>query len=352
MIRCIDYIEFYVSDAFELANFYKEKLDFEIIAFGDSSTGLQGKTSYIVKQGKSILIFTSSTNPHSPVSIYVKKHGNFVRDIAFRVGNLENFYKQLVKKGGPILEAPQKIYEQDKVIIKASIKAFGDVIHSLIERKGKLFNLPFYKFIPSRRHNRFSSIKATDHVAIALEPGTLEEWVSYYKTLFNFRLTHKENVYTGKSGMKSMVVSSQNDSIKFPLVSPMRESPKGQIDIFLEKNNGAGVQHLAFLTDDIINAVKRMRDQKIGFLEIPDTYYEKIKEEATRNISNEIFNHAKNLGILIESEKNSILLQTFTKPFTQTPPFFVEIIERHNHKGFGSKNIKALFESVEKSQNR
>jgi 4-hydroxyphenylpyruvate dioxygenase len=192
------------------------------------------------------------------------------------------------------------------------------------------------------------SLTEIDHFGTSIEAGTLNEWVDYYRQVFGFQLVYEEDVVTANSAMHSKVVQSRSGIVKFPMQEPALGKRKSQIEEYLESYHGSGVQHLALLTDNIIATVQALRESGIDFLYTPDTYYEAL-EHRVGTIEEDI-DELREQHILIDRDEWGYLLQIFSKPVQSRPTFFIELIQRKDARGFGSGNIKALFEAVERDQ--
>jgi 4-hydroxyphenylpyruvate dioxygenase len=180
----------------------------------------------------------------------------------------------------------------------------------------------------------------------------MEDWVSYYEKVMGFyamkNFTDKD-INTEYSALMSKVMTN-GGRIKFPINEPADGKRKSQIEEYLEYYNGAGVQHLALLTNDIITTVKALRANGIDFLDTPGSYYDMLTDRVG-NIDEDI-EKLRELKILVDRDDEGYLLQIFTKPIVDRPTLFIEIIQRKGAKGFGDGNFKALFESIEREQAR
>ncbi len=350
LINKIDYLEFYVFNAFQAANFYISVLGFDIIAYGSLETGLHDKIFYILMQGNIKLILSSAINKSSPLIQHVIIHDDSVKDIAFLCDNVCETFNLCLEKGAKLILYPTEVSDGKNKIIKASIITFGDTVHSFIEYKSDSLILPFYIPISNLLADKNVGLKEIDHLAIALEASTIKKWQEFYEIVFGFHVFYSEDIYLCKSGMLSVVLSDNNDRIKFVFVEPISKGEKSQIETYINYNGGPGVQHLAFLTDDIVGSVKLLKEQGIEFLDVPLNYYEDIKDRFTHKISDSMLQCIRKYQILIDEDKNGYLMQSFSKPLQNSPTFFIEIIQRENAVGFGSGNIKALYTAVQKAQ--
>ena len=350
LLNKIDYIEFYVFNAFQAANFYKSELGFDIIAYVGSETGLKDKISYILKQGMIKLVISSSIDTSSSILKHVFLHDDGVKDIAFSTDNVKSLFETSTKMGATAVLTPTEVNDGKEKIIKATVVSFGNTVHSFIERQTPTDILPFYKPLHYTSQNIDIGLEAIDHLAIAVEGGTIKKWQEFYENVFGFHLFSSEDIYLGSSGMQSVVVANREENIKFTLVEPVSRSEKSQIDTYISYNGCAGVQHLAFLSKDIIHTVNSLKDLGINFLDIPESYYEGLKETIRQKLDSDKIASIKKLNILVDENKEGYLMQVFSKPLQNRPTFFIEIIQRQNAKGFGSGNIKALYEAVQKNQ--
>nr|MBA3471510.1 4-hydroxyphenylpyruvate dioxygenase [Herpetosiphonaceae bacterium] len=254
-----------------------------------------------------------------------------------------------VKRGArPVME-PATLEGEAGTLIKATIGTYGDTTHSLIQRSnGDRVAFPHFQTIKNPPLVIDGGYSLIDHVAISLEPGKLVEWVDFYINVLGFHQSHEENIVTEYSGMNSRVVQNKTGTIKFPMQEPIQGKRRSQVEEFLTFHHGAGAQHLALLSSDIIQSIKTLRTNGIEFVRTPDTYYETLQERV--GIIDEDSEMLRELNILVDRDSSGYLLQIFTKPLQSRPTLFFEIIQRKNAQGFGSGNIKALFAAVEREQ--
>ena len=352
IISSVDYVELYVANSYQAANFYKTVLGFDIVAYGGEETGLANKKSYIIEQGKIRLILSSPTEVNSSIHLHIMKHDDGVKDIAFLSENVNESFQRAIDNGASPILYPIDIGEDNLTLKVASIACFGETIHTFIQRKNnEKWFMPFYQSFENGKSNSSVGLYEIDHIAIALEKEQLSIWQKFYKDTLGFQITHTEDVHTEYSGMNSVVMSNSTGNIKFPLVEPAGGTKKSQIENYLQHYSGAGVQHIAFLTNDIVSSTQSLKKKGIQFLNIPSSYYNNM----SANLSNEIKEKLpllKELGILIDTDSSGTLMQIFSKPLQTRPTFFIELVERNNKEGFGSRNIKALFEAIEKEQDK
>ena len=192
---------------------------------------------------------------------------------------------------------------------------------------------------------------AIDHIVGNVELGHMNEWVSFYEDVFGMtEMIHfsDEAISTEYSALMSKVVSNGNGRIKFPINEPAEGLRKSQIDEYLEFYEGAGAQHIAVATRDIVGTVAELRRRGVGFLSIPDAYYDEVPDRVPE-VAGQLAD-LRRQGILVDHDDEGYLLQIFTKPIGDRPTVFFEMIERHGATGFGAGNFKALFEAIEREQ--
>ena len=348
-LKGIDYIELYVGNARQAAHFYRTAFGFHPVAYAGLETGERDCASFVMEQGRIRIILTSATSPESPVAEHLRLHGEGIKDIAFVVDDAAHAFAVAVARGATPVMDPSVFENQDGRLIKSTIGACGHTVHSFIQRDG-LQNalLPWRRAIPKSSPTLSTGLEAIDHIAISVEEGALDRWIAFYKNVLDFHQTHQEDVFTEYSAMNSKVVQNDNGSVKFPFMEPARGRRKSQIEEYLEFNRGPGAQHVAFLSNNIVETVRLLRENSIEFLPSPDTYYQML-EGRIGQIAEDI-DSLRELNILVDRDQWGYLLQIFSRPLQSRPTLFVEIIQRVGARGFGSGNIRALFEAVEREQ--
>ncbi|HLL48450.1 MAG TPA: 4-hydroxyphenylpyruvate dioxygenase [Longimicrobiaceae bacterium] len=351
-LRGIDHVEMWVGNAFQAAHFYRTIFGFRPIARAGLATGVRDRASFALEQGRIRLVVSSGLYPDSPIAQHVHRHGDGVRDVAFTVDDVEQAFEAAVSRGATPIMEPTAFADDSGRVVKATIGAFGDTVHSFIQRgdyAGRF--LPHYQPVdhmgPAAQLGR--GLVAVDHVAVSLEEGFLDAQVEFYTNVLGFHQSKHEMVWTERSAMNSKVVEDPTGSIKFPMQEPAPSKGKSQIEEYLDFHKGAGSQHVAYLTEDIFTVVRALQGNGIKFLRVPQTYYQML-EDRIGAVDPADMIPAAELGVQIDREEDGILLQTFTEPLEGRPTFFVEVIERRGAKGFGAGNIKALFESLEAEQ--
>jgi 4-hydroxyphenylpyruvate dioxygenase len=351
-INGTDYIEFYVGNAKQAALFYQHCMGFELVAYAGPETGMRDRASYVLQQNKIRFVLTTSLHNDSEISRHVAKHGDGVKVLALWVDDARKSFYETTTRGAEVALEPQILKDEFGEVVIASIKTYGDTIHTFVERKNyKGPFLPGYKLRKSTFKVEPIGLKYVDHCVGNVELGKMNEWVSFYERVMGFSLLvtfDDSDISTEYSALMSKVVSNGNGYIKFPINEPAEGKKKSQIEEYLDFYKGPGVQHIAIATDDIIQTVSELRRRGTEFLYVPDNYYEDVVGRMGK--IEEDIKELKKLNILIDRDEEGYLLQIFTKPVQDRPTLFFEIIERNGAKSFGKGNFKALFESIEREQ--
>ena len=351
-INGTDYIEFYVGNAKQASLYYQHCFGFELVAYAGPETGVREKASYVLKQDKIRLVLTSSLVPNSAIAEHVKKHGDGVKVLALWVDDATQSFKETTVRGADEAIAPATLKDEFGEVVVASIKTYGETIHTFVERKYyKGPFLPGYKAAKSTLQVEPIGLKYIDHCVGNVELGHMNKWVKFYEDVMGFKLLvtfDDKDISTEYSALMSKVVSNGNGYIKFPINEPAKGKKKSQIEEYLDFYHSAGVQHIAIATDDIVYTVSQLRKRGVEFLYVPETYYEDVLDRVGE--INEDLDSLKKQNILIDRDEEGYLLQIFTKPIQDRPTVFFEIIERNGAKSFGKGNFKALFESIEREQ--
>lgn len=273
MISDFSYVEYYV-DNFVLAKFfYQMGLCFEELNPGDLFKN-DDQNSILLQQQDINIILSSPVHANSSIYEFIKKHGSGVKDVAFEVSDVSECYDRAIKHGAVSIQQPTKKCINNEAIQIAKIQVYGDTIHSLINKPLK--SLIKDPLLESGKKQVPSIFKRIDHLAICVNRGEMARWVDFYQHAFGFEIIHKEMINTGKTGMDSVAISSKNGTVKLVFTEPLPLQKKSQIDIFIDAYQGSGVQHIAFLTEDIISAVSYLQNRRVRFLRIPDVYYNNL----------------------------------------------------------------------------
>jgi 4-hydroxyphenylpyruvate dioxygenase len=346
-LKGIDYIELWVGNAHQAEHFYRTAFGFTPIAYAGPETGDRERASFVVQQGAITLMLTAALHPDHPIAEHVKLHGDGIKDIAFAVDDVPQAFEEAVRRGAQPIAEPAAYENQHGRFMKATIAAYGDTVHSFIKREsGNDVFFPEYKAMPSTQLVRPIGITAIDHIAICVEPGTLNHWVAFYQQVFGFHVLHEEQVATEYSAMNTKAVQDPNGQFAFPIMEPAPGRRASQIETYLTSYRGPGVQHLAVQTDDIVSTVQTLQANGVAFRETPAAYYELLPARVGALPAD--VDVLRQLNILVDRDASGYLLQIFTKPLQGRPTLFCEIIQRAGAQGFGSGNIKALFESIER----
>lgn len=344
----IDRVCFYVVDAAKTSNWLIHHLGFNLVAtYQDDYTYSQE----IVNSGIYFVI-SSPLNNCSPVAHYLKEHPEGIVDVSFCLSNIESILERAAKLGVEIL---QPLHQRHNVKY-AQIAGWDSIKHTLIEYppdiswRNSLSNQVALKTSQSQL-----SLINIDHIVLNVAQGELKPAVAYYQALFEFKIQQRFQIQTPKSGLYSEALGDSSGQVQFNINEPT--STNSQIQEFIDLNNGAGIQHLALRSHNIIKTVAQMRNLGVDFLPIPPAYYTNLQQRLKRNnisIDHSELQNISQQGILIDWDKyqpKSLLKQIFTQPILNKPTFFLEVIERkHNAQGFGEGNFQALFEAVERNQ--
>jgi 4-hydroxyphenylpyruvate dioxygenase len=349
-----DYVEFYVSNAKQVAYYYKTAFGFQDLAYSGLETGVKDRASYVLQQDKIRLVFTSPLNSKDPINAHITKHGDGVKVIALWVDDATKSYEETVKRGAKPYLQPTREEDENGYIIRSGIYTYGETIHVFVERKN--YNgifLPGYKMLNTGYHPKSVGLKYIDHMVGNVGWNEMNTWVEFYEKVMGFVniLSFDDKmISTEYSALMSKVMSNGNGRIKFPINEPAEGKKKSQIEEYINFYEGQGVQHLALATDNIIQTVTELKARGVDFLTVPMTYYDEVLNRVGK-IDEEIKELAK-LGILIDRDDEGYMLQIFTKPVEDRPTLFYEIIQRKGAKSFGAGNFKALFEAIEREQDK
>ncbi len=351
-INGTDYLEFYCGNAKQSAYYYQSAWGYELIAYAGPETGLRDRASYVLQQGKVRLVLTSAMHPDHPISEHVKQHGDGVRVLALWVDDAEKSYQETLARGARSAGELQTLSDDSGEVRVASIHTYGDTIHTFVERKNyKGIFLPGFEKTDHGQINAPVGLKYVDHCVGNVELGQMNTWVKFYEKVLGFNLLvtfDDKDISTEYTALMSKVVANGNERIKFPINEPAAGKRKSQIEEYLDFYHGAGVQHIAIATDDILATVGELRKRGVQFLYVPDTYYDDLTARVGE--IEEDIQPLKDFNILVDRDDEGYLLQIFTKPVEDRPTLFYEIIQRKGARSFGKGNFKALFESIEREQ--
>ena len=352
-----DYVEFYVGNAKQSAHFYKTAFGFQSHAYRGLETGSADSVSYVLTQDKIKIILTTPLNSNSPINNHIVKHGDGVKVVALWVEDARKAYKETISRGAKSYMEPTVESDENGEVVRAGIYTYGETVHMFVERKN--YNgvfLPGFQKWESAYNPPTSGLKYIDHMVGNVGWNQMNKWVKFYEDVMgfvNFLSFDDKQIHTEYSALMSKVMSNGNGRIKFPINEPAEGKKRSQIEEYLDFYEGAGVQHIAMATDDIIKTVSQLKANGIEFLSTPPAaYYQSVPgrlEEFSHELREDI-EKLKSLGIMIDADEEGYLLQIFTKPIEDRPTLFFEIIQRMGARGFGAGNFKALFESIEREQ--
>jgi 4-hydroxyphenylpyruvate dioxygenase len=352
-----DYVEFYVGNAKQSAHYYKTAFGFQSIAYAGLETGLKDRTSYVLKQDKIRLVLTTSLVSDSPISEHVKKHGDGVKVIALWVEDSRKAFEETTKRGAKPFMEPTVEKDEHGEVVRSGIYTYGETVHIFVERKNyKGVFLPGYREWKSDYNPSPVGLKFIDHMVGNVGWNQMNATVKWYEDIMgfvNFLSFDDKQITTEYSALMSKVMSNGNGRIKFPINEPAVGKKKSQIEEYIDFYEGAGVQHLALATDDIIKTVTALKERGVEFLPPPpQAYYDEVPNRLGihKDAFREDIKELQKLSILVDADEEGYLLQIFTKPVEDRPTLFYEIIQRMGARGFGAGNFKALFESIEREQ--
>tara|TARA_B100002052_G_scaffold122390_1_gene112615 strand:- start:1793 stop:2872 length:1080 start_codon:yes stop_codon:yes gene_type:complete len=355
MLSEFKYVEFFVSNAKQASHYYRSVFGFKGYAYSGPETGNEEFVSYVLKQNKIFFVLTTALSDEHPISKWVKKHGDGVSEIAFSSNAPNEDYNYAIENGAQSFYDYKEFKDLNGVYKTAAVKTYGEVIHSFIDSSqySGIWKPGFIEYNPDPVPSNEVDLLLVDHIVGNVEDNKMDEWVDFYEKSFNFKPFiefTEDDIATKYSALRSKVMKSDNNKIKLPINEPAKGLKKSQIQEYIDYNNGAGVQHIALLTSDIISTIAGLRANGAEFLDVPDTYYDELKNRV--GVIDEDIQKLRELKILVDRDSDGYLLQLFTKPIQDRPTLFIEIIQRKGCQGFGKGNFMALFESIEREQKK
>lgn len=347
-----DYVEFYVGNAKQAAHYYKNAFGFQDLAYGGLETGLKDRASYVLQQDKIRIVLTTPLHQGGPINEHLSKHGDGVKVVAIWVDDATKSWEETTKRGAKSFMEPTVEEDEHGKVVRSGIHTYGDTVHIFVERKeyNGVF-LPGYKPYNSEFQPEPVGLKYIDHMVGNVGWNEMNTWVEFYNKVMGFAQLisfDDKDISTEYTALMSKVMTNGNGRIKFPINEPAEGKKKSQVEEYLDFYNGAGVQHIAVATDDIVTTVRAMKARGVEFLEVPSTYYDTVLDRVGE--IDEDLAPLKELGILIDRDDEGYLLQLFTKPVSDRPTLFFEIIQRKGAQSFGKGNFQALFEAIEREQ--
>lgn len=374
-----DHVTWWVGNAKQAASYYTTLFGFKVEAYRGLETGSRFFASYVVSNNDVRFVFTSPLRSaaHLPadetiapeekallaeVYAHMERHGDAVKDVAFEVDNVAAVYERAVAGGAVGLQAPQTTHDDEcGSVTTAVIRTYGDTTHTLINRSQYTGT-----FMPGFRAGKASTATVTgpevplariDHCVGNQDWNEMNSACAFYESALSFHRfwsVDDNQISTEFSALSSIVMASPNNLVKMPINEPAPGKKKSQIEEYVVFNSGAGVQHIALLTKDIITSVSALRARGVEFINVPETYYQtmrhRLKTEKRNWELKEDLDTIQRLNILIDYDEGGYLLQLFTKPLMDRPTVFIEIIQRNDFEGFGAGNFKSLFEAIEREQ--
>ncbi|SOD64432.1 4-hydroxyphenylpyruvate dioxygenase [Streptomyces zhaozhouensis] len=359
-LTAVAFSELYVAARSEAVAHLVDGHGFVEVAVAGPDTGAPDVTSTALRREGVTLVVTQPLDDDGEVARYVDRHGDSIADIAFLSTDVERDHARAVAGGADSLGAPvpSRAPGQEGALFGA-VSGFGDLRHTLVgdtattaghlppDREWTL--LPAAGEPPASPPARPGELPpALDHIAVCLEAGTLRDTVAFYESAFDIPYYSSEYIEVGSQAMDSIVVRNATGGITFTFIEPDPSRDPGQIDQFLTAHAGAGVQHLAFHVDDIIDTVRQLSDRGVAFLRTPGTYYE-VLEERVAGMGERIAD-LRATNVLVDRDEWGYLLQIFARSPYPRGTLFYEYVQRNGARGFGSSNIKALYEAVERAR--
>ncbi len=349
-----------VGNATQSAHFFISAFGMELVAYSGPETGNRDHVAYVLRSGAVRFVIKGGVDPRSSLLDHHRKHGDGIVDIALEVPDVDKCIEHARSVGATVLEEPHDLTDEHGTVRVGAIATYGDTRHTLVDRSrydGPY--LPGYVARTSTFVRREGAprrlFQALDHIVGNVELGRMDDWVEFYRKVMGFTNMAEfigDDIATDYSALMSKVVANGNHRVKFPLNEPAIAKKKSQIDEYLEFYDGPGAQHLALATNDILRTVDALRAEGIEFLATPDSYYEDPELRARIGEVRVPVEELQKRGILVDRDEDGYLLQIFTKPLGDRPTVFFEFIERHGSLGFGKGNFKALFEAIEREQER
>jgi 4-hydroxyphenylpyruvate dioxygenase len=356
-VVAMDAIVFVSGNATQSAHFYQHAFGMTLVGYSGPETGNRDHKAFVLRAGSARFVIVGAVDPASPYADHHRAHGDGVVDLALEVRDVDKCVAHAREQGATILEEPHDISDAHGTVRRAAIAAYGQTRHTLLDRSGyDGVYLPGFVEQTSTMHAPERRLfQAVDHCVGNVELGRMDEWVAFYNRVMGFVNMAEfvgDDIATEYSALMSKVVANGNHRVKFPLNEPSPGKKKSQIDEYLDFYAGPGCQHIALATNDILRTVDEMRARGVEFLATPDSYYEDAELRARIGEVRVPVEELQRRNILVDRDEDGYLLQIFTKPVGDRPTVFFELIERHGSLGFGKGNFKALFEAIEREQDR
>ena len=351
-LKGTDHVEFYVGNARQAAYYYRAAFGMSLVAYSGPETGRRDRASYVVQQGKIRFVLTTPLRSEHPIAQHIYRHGDAVHAIALWVDDARQAWSEATRRGAVSVDEPQVLSDEHGAAVLASIRTYGDTIHTFVERSGYSGPfLPGFRAVESDTVSRPTGLLHIDHMVGNVGWHEMNRWVDFYANVMGFSLYQHfddKDISTEYSALMSKVMANGNGYVKFPINEPAEGKKRSQIEEYLDFFPGPGVQHIALATNDILHTVNQLREQGVEFLHIPHAYYTELQSRVGK--IDEPVEELENLGILVDRDDEGYMLQIFTRPVEDRPTLFYEIIQRKGSRSFGKGNFKALFEAIEREQ--
>jgi 4-hydroxyphenylpyruvate dioxygenase len=349
-INGFHHIEFWVDNAYQAAHYYRSVHGYRIVGYRGPETGVRDTASHALQQNDVRIILTGALGPEHAVSQHVLLHGPGVHDVAIHVPDAEAAFELAMERGATAYDKPATVESERGKWKSASIVAYGDTVHSLVENPDLTWPPPDFR-ARSDSIGEPIGLERIDHVVANVELGAMDEWVEFYERVFGFvLLRHFDDaaISTEYSALMSKVVWDGSGVIRLPINEPATGKRKSQIEEYLDFYRGSGVQHIAIATSDLVSTVAEARRRGMGLMTVPESYYGDVPGRVP-DLDADLAT-LQELNILVDQDEGGHLLQIFTRMMQDRPTFFFEFIERRGAIGFGEGNFKALFEAIERDQ--
>jgi 4-hydroxyphenylpyruvate dioxygenase len=347
-----DFVELYVGNAKQAAFYYMQAWGFQPVAYAGLETGRKDSVSYVLQQDKIRLVLTSPLQPGGDINAHINKHGDGVKVVALWVDDARKSYEETTSRGAESYVEPYVMEDTNGSVVISGIHTYGETVHLFVERSNYSGPfLPGYREYNPQFRAAPTGLKYIDHMVGNVGWNEMNKWCEFYAKVMGFAQLvsfDDKDISTDYTALMSKVMSNGNGRIKFPINEPAEGKKKSQIEEYIDFYNGAGVQHIALATDNIIQTVTALRDRGVEFLFVPEVYYDTVLDRVGK--IDEDLAPLKELGVLIDRDDEGYLLQIFTKPVLDRPTMFFEIIQRKGAQSFGKGNFKALFEAIEREQ--
>ena len=349
-----DFVEFYVGNAKQAAHFYKTAFGFQSLAYAGPETGVKDRASYALRQNKLTFVFTTPLRPDNEMADHIYRHGDGVKMLALGVEDASKAWQDTTSRGAISYMEPTRLSDEYGELVMSGIHTYGDTVHLFIERsryQGPF--MPGFQAWKSSYNPSETGLQYVDHCVGNVGWNQMEKWVSFYENIMGFRNIlsfDDKDISTEYSALMSKVMSNGNGYVKFPINEPAGGKKKSQVEEYLEFYKGEGCQHVALATNNIIETVRALNERGIEFLKVPGSYYDELLDRVGQ--IEEDLAPLRELGILVDRDEEGYLLQIFTRPVEDRPTLFFEIIQRKGAKSFGKGNFKALFEAIEREQEK